>query len=214
MNLLKDVKNLVSGSTNKSSGGDEEWFITAESATGISDLGGLSKSDPYLKIEFGGKSVRTRTVKNDRSPSWNETFNFKVNSGSAKEIVLKLVDDDIGMDDTIGTATVRKDELPSYSGEEKYLKVPILRKEQINGVVHLRVKKIVDGQQGQQQQYQQQSYQQQQQYQQPNQQQHYQQHQQFQQTTQPYQQSNQQPQQQQQFNQNPNSNSNYYGQQR
>lgn len=110
----------------------------------IVDKDVFSKSDPYLKIEFGGKHVRTHTIKNDRSPSWNETFHFKLNSQNVKDIHLSLKDDDFGIDDSIGTATLSRADLPCYAGEEKSFKVPILRKEQIGGIVYLRVK-LIDG---------------------------------------------------------------------
>jgi hypothetical protein len=143
MNFLKQLKNMATDSSS-SSGVVQNWYITAERAEGLKDKDTFSKSDPYLKIEFGGKSFRTRTINNDRSPAWNETFHVKLNSSHAKDINLSLKDDDIGFDDTIGIATVSRADLPTYPGEEKSLRVPIYRKEQISGIVHLRVKLIAD----------------------------------------------------------------------
>jgi hypothetical protein len=145
MNLLKQLKNFATDSSS-SSGVPQNWYITAERAEGLKDKDTFSKSDPYLTIEFGGKSVRTRTIKNDRSPAWNETFNFKLNSSHVKDIHLSLKDDDFGLDDTIGIATISRSELPSFPGEEKILKVPLYREEQVNAIVHLRVKQIADAQ--------------------------------------------------------------------
>jgi len=142
MNLLKQLKNLATDATTSSSSPAENWYITAERAEGIKDIDRFSKSDPYLKISFGGSNVRTRTIKNDRSPYWNETFNFKVNANHAKEISIKLVDDDVGLDDTIGSATISRVDFLTHSGEEKQLKVPVLNKEQICGIVYLRIKKV------------------------------------------------------------------------
>jgi Ca2+-dependent lipid-binding protein len=121
MNFLKQLKNIATDSSS-SSGVVQNWYITAERAEGLKDKDFMSKSDPYLKIEFGGKSFRTRTIKNDRSPSWNETFHVKLNSAHAKDIHLSLKDDDIGLDDTIGIATISRAELPTYPGEEKKFK--------------------------------------------------------------------------------------------
>jgi len=143
--LLKDLQNLASDVIGKT-GPTQEWYITAERAEGVRDKDRFSKSDPYLKIEFGGKHVRTRTVKNDLSPYWNETFHFQLASGQVNDIRLTVMDDDIGFDDSIGTATVSRADLPMRSGEEKYLQVPIFRKQQASGVVHLRVKLLNDGQ--------------------------------------------------------------------
>jgi hypothetical protein len=145
MNLLKQLKNFATDSSS-SSGVPQNWYITAERAEGLKDKDTFSKSDPYLTIEFGGKSVRTRTINNDRSPAWNETFHFKLNSASVKDISLTLKDDDIGFDDLIGVATLSRAELPSFPGEEKSFKVPVYRKEQVGGVVHLRIKLMADPQ--------------------------------------------------------------------
>jgi len=158
MNFLKKLENFA---TDKSSSGSmQHWCITAERAEGLKDKDRFSKSDPYLKIEFGGKHFNTRVIKNDRSPYWNETFDFHVGSQHANSINLTLKDSDIGFDDTIGTAVVARSDLPSLSGEEKYLKIPLYSKDQVTGIVHLRVKQIPDGQlQSSQQQSSQQSYQ-------------------------------------------------------
>jgi len=119
MNLLKNLKNLASDATNASSSIKEHWYITAQGAEGLQDKDQFSKTDPYLKVSFGGKNVQTRTINNDRSPQWNETFHFEVNSNSSKDISLTLMDDDVGFDDKLGKATVSQGDLPIYSGEEK-----------------------------------------------------------------------------------------------
>jgi len=208
MNLLNKIKNM--GDSHESSGVSQDWYIVAEGARGISDEDTISKSDPYLKIEFGGNEVKTRSVKNDRSPSWNETFHFKLNSGQLKDIHIRLMDDDIGFDDSLGTATISKAELPTMSGEEKLLKVPVFKNDQITAMVNLRVRQTTDGQLHSQQSYQSSTNYPQQQFQQPynqtqpmmNQQQPYNQFQQqqqpYQQQQQPYHQQQQQPYQQQQ----------------
>jgi len=153
MDFIKKIgKEVISNTTginlsSSSSGPDETWYVTAVRAEGIKDKDRLTKSDPYLVVSIGSKSFRTRTIKNDLSPQWNETFTFKVSKGKSKDIHLKLKDDDYGIDDTIGTATVSSADLPMYSGEEKYIQIPVKKSEQIHGIVHLRVKKFVEGQQ-------------------------------------------------------------------
>jgi len=166
MNLLNKIKNIGSDS-HENSGASQDWYIVAEGARGISDEDPISKSDAYLKIEFGGKEVKTRSVKNDTSPTWNETFHFKLNSGQVKDISLKLMDDDIGLDDSLGIARISRSELPTMSGEERVFKVPVFRNEQITAMINLRVKQMTDGQQHFQQSYQSSSNYPQQQFQQP-----------------------------------------------
>jgi len=145
MNFFKELKNLASDVTGNT-GPTQNWYITAERAEGLKDKDTFSKSDPYLKIEFGGKHVRTRSIKNDRSPNWNETFHFQLNASNVSDIHIKVMDSDIGLDDAIGTATISRSDLPTRPGEEKFLQVPVSRKEQTSGVVHLRVKQVDDGQ--------------------------------------------------------------------
>jgi len=146
MDFLKKVgKEIVHDFTGKSSvsgGSAETWYITAVRAEGIKDKDRFTKSDPYLTIDFGGKSVRTRTINNDLSPAWNETFTFNTSSGKTKDIRIRLKDDDVGLDDTIGTATISSGEFPLYSGEEKYLQIPVTKSEEIHGIVHLKIKKV------------------------------------------------------------------------
>jgi len=77
MDFLKKIKDEFTSSSSSSSGSNtQDWYITAISGDGIKDEDFFSRSDPYLKIQFGGKHFRTRTCKNDRSPAWNETFHF------------------------------------------------------------------------------------------------------------------------------------------
>jgi hypothetical protein len=147
MDFLKKVgKEVLGGPSHGSYGPDETWYVTAVRAEGIKDKDRMTKSDPYLIIEFGNKSYRTRTISNDLSPQWNETFTFRIPGGKTKDLYLKLKDDDIGIDDTIGTAVVSRAELPFNNGEEKYIQIPIRKHEEIHGMVHLRIKKIIEGQ--------------------------------------------------------------------
>jgi len=129
--------------------------VTVERADGLKDRDKIGKSDPYMKVDFGGSSHKTKTVKNNLAPEWNETFEFHLDPNAKKELLLKVKDSDIGFDDTIGEAIVNPMDLPHYSGEEKKLRVNLKRKDELSGVAYLRVKKM-GGPQQQPQQYQQQ----------------------------------------------------------
>jgi len=149
MDFIKKIKDEFSSSS--SGGQTQDWYITVVRGEGIKDDDFLSRSDPYLKVEFGGKHFRTRTMKNERSPAWNETFHFQLKSNQAQDIVLTLMDDDIGFDDHLGRGIISKGDLPSYSNQEKALEVPIKKNDQITGLIHLRAK-LVDNSMQQQQQ--------------------------------------------------------------
>lgn len=144
MNLLNKIigndKSTVHGLT-------QDWYIVAEGAEGIQDADTFSGSDAYLKFDFGGKQVRTRSIKNDRTPNWNETFHFRVSPDHAKDIHLKVMDEDTGLDDGMAHAKISRGELPMNPGEEKLLKVPIFHKDLVKGIVRLRVKFLIENQQ-------------------------------------------------------------------
>jgi len=146
MNLLNKIKNLGNEATSSHGQQHQDWYITAEGAEGLQDESMFSKADAYLKFEFGGKEVRTKAIKNDRTPNWNETFHFRLLPDHAKDIRLKVVDEDIGFDDGMGHAKISRSELPINPGEEKFLKVPIFHKDICKGVVRLRVKYLVETQ--------------------------------------------------------------------
>jgi len=141
---VKDALGFGSGGSRHSrhSGDTETFYITIERAEGLKDMDRFTKSDPYVKLWFAGKSYKTKVINNDRSPVWNETFQFQVRSGANQSIQLKLMDSDVGLDDTIGEATVGGIDLPDYSGQEKQIKVNVQRRGQITGVVYLRVKRV------------------------------------------------------------------------
>jgi len=155
MNFFEKIKeNLTSSSS--SAGQAQDWYVTVVRGEGIKDEHFYARSDPYLKIEFGGKNVKTRAVKHDRSPDWNETFHFQLKSEHAQSINLTLMDDKLGFDDAIGKASISRGDLPAFSEEEKRLEIPIFKNGQISGLIHLRVK-LVDTNMPQQQQQQQQA---------------------------------------------------------
>jgi len=81
-------------------------------------------------------------LKDDRTPDWNETFHFQLSPSQAQSIVLTLMDDDFGLDDHMGRATISSADLPHYSNEEKFLEVPIKKNDQVTGIIHVRAKLI------------------------------------------------------------------------
>jgi len=141
MNFFEKIKDNLTN-TSSSSSGSQDWYITVVRGEGIKDEHFYARSDPYLKIEFGGKNVKTRPVKHDRSPDWNETFHFQLKSEHAQTINLTLMDDKFGFDDAIGKATISRGDLPAFSEEEKRLEIPIFKNGQITGLIHLRVKLV------------------------------------------------------------------------
>lgn len=76
--------------------------------------GFFDKSDPYCKFDFsedpeGDKvapqSLKTRTIDNNPSPVFEETFHFLIPS-ALKTFKIRIMDEDIGKDDSLGHVSV------------------------------------------------------------------------------------------------------------
>uniref|UniRef100_A0A6I8NS35 Extended synaptotagmin 1 n=1 Tax=Ornithorhynchus anatinus TaxID=9258 RepID=A0A6I8NS35_ORNAN len=67
-------------------------------------LGGLvrGKSDPYVKLRVGGLSFRTRVVREELSPRWNEVFEVIVTTVPGQELEVEVFDKDLDKDDFLG----------------------------------------------------------------------------------------------------------------
>ncbi|XP_030722506.1 extended synaptotagmin-1 [Globicephala melas] len=71
-------------------------------------LGGLvkGKSDPYVKLKLGGRSFRSRVVREDLNPRWNEVFEVIVTSIPGQELEVEVFDKDLDKDDFLGRCKV------------------------------------------------------------------------------------------------------------
>jgi len=59
-----------------------------------------SLTDAYVQVDYGGKKHKTKTVKDNLNPTWEETFTFPFSG--AQDVVFKVYDDDPLLDDFIG----------------------------------------------------------------------------------------------------------------
>ncbi|XP_026356081.1 extended synaptotagmin-1 [Ursus arctos] len=71
-------------------------------------LGGLvkGKSDPYVKLKLAGRSFRSRVVREDLNPRWNEIFEVIVTSIPGQELDIEVFDKDLDKDDFLGRCKV------------------------------------------------------------------------------------------------------------
>lgn len=71
-------------------------------------LGGLvkGKSDPYVKLKLAGRSFRSRVIKEDLNPRWNEVFEVIVTSIPGQELEVEVFDKDLDKDDFLGRCKV------------------------------------------------------------------------------------------------------------
>uniref|UniRef100_A0A8C4L7F8 Extended synaptotagmin 1 n=1 Tax=Equus asinus asinus TaxID=83772 RepID=A0A8C4L7F8_EQUAS len=69
-------------------------------------LGGLvkGKSDPYVKLKLAGRSFRSRVIREDLNPRWNEVFEVIVTSIPGQELEVEVFDKDLDKDDFLGSS--------------------------------------------------------------------------------------------------------------
>uniref|UniRef100_A0A671VZA3 Extended synaptotagmin-like protein 3 n=1 Tax=Sparus aurata TaxID=8175 RepID=A0A671VZA3_SPAAU len=60
------------------------------------------KSDPYATLRVGNRHFKTKTIKENLHPKWNEVYEFVVHEAPGQELELDLFDEDTDKDDFIG----------------------------------------------------------------------------------------------------------------
>lgn len=84
----------------------------------------IGQDDPYVKIKIGALAERkSKTVKSNQNPVWNETLVFdKVKSQDAENVTLTIWDEDtVSKDDYIGTAQLS---LLPYRNNKQHVTLP------------------------------------------------------------------------------------------
>ncbi|XP_072264862.1 extended synaptotagmin-1 [Pyxicephalus adspersus] len=71
-------------------------------------MGGMikGKSDPYVVVRAGGKSVQTRVIKENLNPRWDQAFEILVTDVPGQDIEFRVFDKDIDKDDFLGSCKV------------------------------------------------------------------------------------------------------------
>ncbi|XP_074550890.1 extended synaptotagmin-3 [Halichoeres trimaculatus] len=60
------------------------------------------KSDPYATLRVGNRHFKSKTVKENLNPTWNEVHEFVVHEAPGQELEVELFDEDTDKDDFIG----------------------------------------------------------------------------------------------------------------
>lgn len=82
------------------------------------DSGPFGKCDPYLKLRCGENEQKTQVIKRTLAPTWNETFNFTVESEETDLLVVECYDYDmVGAHDFIGSVEIKPKSLNSKVSE-------------------------------------------------------------------------------------------------
>jgi len=133
------------GMNNNNFNGNGEFLLTIISAQSVKKEDFLSKSDPYISIKTNNQTLKTKTVKNTATPTWNEQFRIS----AFNDIELLMMDDDILKDDQMGKTILYKDRLMKVGMNDEEINLPILMKGKEVGILHIRLKRL-DGQNYQQ----------------------------------------------------------------
>ena len=76
----------------------------------------VGKSDPYVKISYGGQNFKTPTVKNSLEPRWDYDCSLNVPEAQLSEVRFEVFDaDKLGKDKSLGVVNVSVGELSSLN---------------------------------------------------------------------------------------------------
>ena len=82
------------------------------------DSGPFGKCDPYLKLACDGQEFQTKVVKRTFTPTWNESFNFVIQSSLMAELRIECYDYDmIGEHDFVGAVSLPVREVAARRSE-------------------------------------------------------------------------------------------------
>ncbi|XP_076012613.1 extended synaptotagmin-1-like isoform X2 [Genypterus blacodes] len=76
-------------------------------------MGGMvkGKSDPYVKINIGGLALKSRVIKENLNPTWNEMYEVVLSGKSNQEIHFEAFDKDFDSDDFLGRFSIQLNEV-------------------------------------------------------------------------------------------------------
>merc|ERR1711915_745960 len=80
--------------------------ITVFKANDIEKKGMFGRADPYVKLTLNNQKAKSATVKNNHNPVWNFEAIFNISDKTSENLNLAIFDDDIGKDDSLGSAVI------------------------------------------------------------------------------------------------------------
>lgn len=106
--------------------------VTLVKVMNLRDKDGLGRSDPYVVLELTkerlgfdkGLGKKTSSKKGGTcNPDYNETFTWEVDDLNKMQLLVKVKDSDIGMDDSLGHVSVDLDQAGLSSSPKEMLAV-------------------------------------------------------------------------------------------
>uniref|UniRef100_A0A8C5MIY3 Extended synaptotagmin 1 n=1 Tax=Leptobrachium leishanense TaxID=445787 RepID=A0A8C5MIY3_9ANUR len=100
-------------------------------------MGGMikGKSDPYTVIKAGGKSVRTKVIKENLNPRWDQAFEILVTDIPGQDIEFNVFDKDVDADDILGSCKVSVKNVLKTSTIDEWLPLQDVK----SGRLHVRL---------------------------------------------------------------------------
>jgi len=78
------------------------------------------KSDPYVVLKLGKQKEKTKVIKANLNPTWNEHFSLKVTDHESEKLVLQVYDYDlVGRNEEMGFIDIPLNKLPIGKEESK-----------------------------------------------------------------------------------------------
>ncbi|XP_023278959.1 extended synaptotagmin-3-like [Seriola lalandi dorsalis] len=93
------------------------------------------KSDPYAKLRVGNRHFKSKTVKENLHPKWNEVYEFVVHEAPGQELEVELYDEDTDKDDFLGRYNLDFGEVKREKEMDQWFPLEGVQ----NGEVHLKL---------------------------------------------------------------------------
>ncbi|XP_041662415.1 extended synaptotagmin-3 isoform X2 [Cheilinus undulatus] len=93
------------------------------------------KSDPYAVLRVGNRHFKSKTVKENLHPTWNEVYEFVVHEAPGQELEVELFDEDTDKDDFIGKYHLDLGEVKREKEMDQWFPLDGVQ----NGEVHLKL---------------------------------------------------------------------------
>ncbi|CAF1264509.1 unnamed protein product [Adineta ricciae] len=114
--------------------------VTIIEARHLKDQDIVGKNDAFVEVYLDKDyKQRTKTIKNNNDPQWNETFTFNL-SRNHDDLHLHVYDDDAVGKDSIGEAKIdlRKHDF-SKGAFDEWIKLPALLGLRSKGEIHVKI---------------------------------------------------------------------------
>ncbi|KAK6485189.1 extended synaptotagmin-3-like [Huso huso] len=93
------------------------------------------KSDPYANLRVGTQSNRSKTIKENLNPKWNEVYEFVVHEAPGQDLELEMFDEDPDKDDFLGSLVIELGEVMNDRVVDEWFPLSDIER----GKVHLKL---------------------------------------------------------------------------